>query len=319
MITLDDVQAARARLDGVAFHTPPIALPRRKNEPHVWFKPENLQPIGAFKIRGAYNRIAAIPEAQRAAGVIAYSSGNHAQGVAYAARLLNIPAVIVMPNNAPAVKIAATRAYGANVVLYDPATESREVVAARLMEGKAWTLVPPFNDPYVIAGQGIIGLEIFEDLPEVDLILVPVGGGGLISGIAAAIKSLKPSVRVIGVEPELANDAQRSLHDGHIVTITQAEAVRTIADGVRTLSVGDLTLAHLQRFVDDILTVNEAEIRKATRRLILRSKLVAEPAGALPFAAYLYHRDQLPQARTIVLIVSGGNIDPALLAQLIRR
>lgn len=266
---------------------------------------------------GAHNRISALFPRQRAQGVIAYSSGNHAQGVAYSTQILNVPSVIVMPNNAPANKIAATRRYGADVVLYDPATESREEVAGRLMEAHPYILVPPFNDPYVIAGQGTIGMEILQDLPDVEMVLVPVGGGGLISGVATAIKSIKPEVKIVGVEPELAADAQASFRSGQIVTISPAEANRTIADGTRTQHVGDLTLAHMQQYVDDIITVSENEIRDATRRLLLNAKLVVEPSGALSFAAYLYHQHELPPVEFTVMILSGGNIEPALLTELL--
>jgi len=317
MVGLDEIREARERIAGVVTRTPLIRCPKAPPGVGAYFKPESLQPIGSFKIRGAYNRIAALPEAVRRRGVIAYSSGNHAQGVAYAARHLGIPAVIVMPIDAPAVKVAATRGYGAEVVLYDPASERREEVAARLMEGHDWTLVPPFDDDYVLAGQGTIGLEILEDLPEVDLVLVPVGGGGLIGGVATAIKSLCPDVRVIGVEPALAADAQASFRGGEIVEITAAQAGQTIADGVRTLRVGAITFAHIRRYVDDIVTIGEAEIESATRKLLLGAKLVVEPTAALPFAAYLYHQRELPASRNTVMVLSGGNIDPAMLRSLL--
>jgi threo-3-hydroxy-L-aspartate ammonia-lyase len=311
MITLDDIYAARERLRGVAFHTPLI--------PHnnVYFKPESLQPIGSFKIRGAYNRIAALME-QKPSGVIAYSSGNHAQGVAYSAKKLSIPATIVMPHNAPKVKIEATRAYGANVVLYDPDTEKREEVAAKLMEGQSWVLVPPFDDPYVIAGQGTIGLEIFEDFPHVEQVIVPIGGGGLISGVATALKSLKPSIKVIGVEPEFAADAQASFQSGQIVEWTPAQVGRTIADGVRTLHVSKLTFAHIQQYVDHIVTVAEDEIHDAVRKLAMDVKLVIEPSGALPYAVWLHHQHQLSTQTNTVLVMSGGNIDSVSFTRIVQ-
>ncbi len=323
LVTLQDIEQAQNRIRGVARHTPLLEIPgANPNQsatfhPKVYLKAENLQPIGAFKIRGAYNRLAAMSETERAAGVIAYSSGNHAQGVAYAAQQLGIKAVIVMPTNAPAVKVAATRGYGAEVILYDPATEKREEVAEKLMQGQTWTLVPPFNDPFVIAGQGTIGLEIYQDLPEVDLVLVPVGGGGLLSGIATALKSLKPGVKVIGVEPELAADAQESFRSGKIVEYTTAKASRTIADGVRTTSVGNLTFAHIKEYVDDIITVSEAEIHAAMRQLLFQHRLLVEPAGVLPFAAYSHHQNELPPASHIALVLSGGNVDPKLLQEII--
>ena len=312
MVTLDDIEQARTRVRGVAVHTPLVLSHKTDGDTAAYFKPEGFQPIGSFKIRGAYNRLAALTPQERELGVIAYSSGNHAQGVAYAALKLGLKATIVMPRNAPAVKIAATRSFGANVVLYDPATEKREEVAARLMAEKPAVLVPPFDDPYVIAGQGTIGLEIVEDLPDIDLVLVPVGGGGLLSGVATAIKSVKPHVKVIGIEPELAADAQESFRSGRVVEITAAHAGRTIADGVRTQHVSELTLAHIQRYVDDIITVSEAEIRDATRHIVLNAKLVTEPSGALSFAAFNFHRSELPPARNVVMIVSGGNIEPRL-------
>jgi threonine dehydratase len=317
MISLDDIYKARERLSGVTLHTPLLPCPDAPEEINAFFKPESFQPIGSFKLRGAYNRIAAMSPEQKANGVIAYSSGNHAQGVAYAAMKQGVKAVIIMPKNAPSVKIEATRSFGAEVVLYDPVTEKREEVAAKLMEGKNWTLVPPFNDPYVIAGQGTIGLEIFEDFPEVELALVPVGGGGLVSGVATALKSLKPDVKVIGVEPELAADAQESFRTGKIVEITNEQASRTIADGTRTLSVGTLTLEHMSQYVDDIVTVSEEEIRNATRRLLLKAKLVIEPSGALPFAAFLHRQMELPPALNIVMVLSGGNIEPAILQEIL--
>lgn len=297
---------------------PVLELP----EVEVWLKPESLQPIGSFKLRGATNHILALSPAARARGIIAYSSGNHAQGVAYAARHCGARAVIVMPTNAPQVKIAATRALGAEVVLYDPATENREELAARILaQNPGAALVPPFNDALVIAGQGTAGLEIAEDLPAVDLVLTPVGGGGLVSGVAAAVKALCPQAKVVGVEPELAADAQASFRAGRVVTWAAADTSRTLADGVRTTSVGDLTFAHLQALVDDIVTVSEAELRAAARRLLLQARLVVEPTAALPLAALLRHGPAgtglLPSARRVVLILTGGNADPATLAELL--
>jgi threonine dehydratase len=319
LITLTDIQAAQTRLRGEVLHTPllPFGEPAADGG-QLYLKPENLQAVGSFKIRGASNRLLSLSAEERSRGVIAYSSGNHAQGVARAAQRLGIKAVIVMPTNSPAVKVAATRSYGAEVVLYDPAVEKREDVAARLMEQAPYVLVPPFNDPYVIAGQGTIGLEIFQDLPDVDLVLVPVGGGGLISGVAAALKALRPSVKIIGVEPELAADAQASLRAGQIIGWPAADTNRTLADGVRTLQVGDLTFAHLQRYVDGIITVSEAEIRSATGRLLTEARLMVEPTAALPLAAYLYHRPKLPPARNTVAVITGGNIDPAVLFDLLQ-
>jgi threonine dehydratase len=317
LITLKDLEQAQERIQGVAVRTPLLACPGAKSVEKVFFKPESLQPIGSFKIRGAYNRIAALTSEERERGVIAYSSGNHAQGVAYSAQQLGVKAVIVMPNNAPKVKIEATRSFGAKIVLYDPTTEKREAVAARLLQESPFVLVPPFNDPYVIAGQGTIGLEIYQDFAGVELVLVPVGGGGLISGVATALKSKNPNVKVIGVEPELANDAQLSFRGGKIIEFTAAQTARTIADGTRTLSVGDITFAHIQKYVDDIITVSEAEIRDAIKKLLFKTKLVIEPSGAMPFAAFLHHRAELPPAKNIALVLSGGNIEPSILQEII--
>jgi len=321
LTTLADIEQAQQRLRGLARRTPllPLALPELGPE-QVYLKPESLQPIGSFKIRGAGNRIMALSAAERARGVLAYSSGNHAQGVAYAARQLGLRATIIMPTNAPQVKVAATRALGAEVILYDPALEKREAVAARLLAGAAEppVLVPPFDDPYVIAGQATVGLEIFEDLPSVDLVLAPVGGGGLLGGVAAALKLLKPSVKVIGVEPELAADAQASFRAGRVVEWPAADTNRTLADGVRTLAVSDLTFAHMQQYADDIVTVSEAELRAAARRLLLEARLVVEPTAALPLAALLRHRASLPPSQHTVLVLTGGNADPNTLIELLR-
>ena len=319
MVTLADIKQAQVRLQGVVRHTPllPFSEPEADGT-QLYLKPENLQAVGSFKIRGASNRLLSLTADERRRGVIAYSSGNHAQGVARAAQRLGIKAVIVMPTNSPQVKVAATRGYGAEVVLYDPAAEKREDVAARLMQASPYVLVPPFNDPYIIAGQGTVGLEIFQDLPLVDLVLVPVGGGGLISGLAVALKTLRPEVKIIGVEPELAADAQASLRSGHIVSLPAADTFRTLADGVRTLQVGELTFAHMKRYVDDIVTVSELEIRAAARRLLTEARLLAEPTAALPLAAYLYHRAELPPARQTVAVITGGNIDPAVLVSLLQ-
>jgi len=321
LVTLADIEQARERLRGLARTTPllPFELPELPDE-RVYLKPESLQPIGSFKIRGAGNRLVALLPAERERGVLAYSSGNHAQGVAYAARQLGLRATIVMPTTAPQVKIAATRALGAEVVLYDPAHEKREAVAARLLAAAPAppVLVPPFDDAYVIAGQGTVGLEILEALPAVELVLAPVGGGGLLGGLAAALKLLKPSVKVIGVEPELAADAQASYRSGQVVEWAAADTGRTLADGVRTLAVSELTLAHLRQYADDIVTVSEAELRAAARRLLLEARLVIEPTAALPLAALLRHRASLPPSRHTVLVLTGGNADPATLAELLR-
>jgi threonine dehydratase len=317
IITLDDVKQARKRLAGVAVHTPLVTCFGSKDGEKVWFKPENLQRTGSFKLRGAYNKISALLQEGQINGVIAYSSGNHAQGVACAAQMLGVKATIVMPSNAPKVKIEGTRSYGAEVVLYDPNTQRREEVAAKIQSEHNYSLVPPFDDPFIMAGQGTAGLEIAEDLPEVELVLVPVGGGGLVSGIATAVKQLRPKAKVVGIEPELAADARESFRTGKIVELTPAEVARTIADGVRTLHVGDFTLPQMREMVDDIITVSEDEIRDAMRRIVKQVKLVVEPTGALPFAALLHHRNELPASRNTVCVISGGNVEPSMLAEII--
>lgn len=317
MVTLEDVERARARLRGVAYHTPLLPLYDADGAPAAWLKPENFQPVGSFKLRGAFNRIAALSESERGRGVIAFSTGNHAQGVAFAGRRLGIKTLILMPDNAPAVKIEATRSYGAEVILFDPARESHEEIVSRLVEERGGVYVHPSDDPYVIAGQGTVGLEIHDDLPAADLVLMPVGGGGLLSGVAVSLKSLNPGVRIIGVEPELAADARASFRGGRIVAWPAADTRRTIADGVRNSAIGEIILAHMQRYADDVVAVSEAEIRSAMRHLALKAKLVVEPSAALPVAAYLYRRDELPAARHAVMILTGGNVAPLLLREIL--
>jgi threonine dehydratase len=282
----------------------------------LYLKPENLQPIGAFKLRGAYNKIASLSEAERSRGVISYSSGNHAQGVAYAARTLGVKAVIVMPGNAPALKREATVALGAEIILVGPASSERQAKAEELAAQYGYAIVPPYDDEKIIAGQGTMALEILEDLPEIECLLVPVGGGGMISGVAAAIKLSKPSVQVIGVEPALAADAQASLRSGKLVQLSADQVGRTMADGLRTQSLGAITFEHIRRYVDDIVTVTDDEIRQAMLRLAGDSKTLAEPSGAVAVAGFLFCQDQLPKTRINVAVISGGNIDPTMLAQL---
>jgi threonine dehydratase len=301
--------AAQERLRGVAAHTPLVGF----DFGALWIKAEGLQPIGSFKLRGAFNKIAQLSAAQRACGVITYSSGNHAQGVAYSARALGVKAVIVMPSNAPQVKVTATRALGAEIVTVGPASLERKVKAEELAAEFGYVVIPPYDDRDIIAGQGSCGLEIVADLPDVELVLAPVGGGGLLSGVAAAVKLTRPSARVIGVEPELASDAAQSLKAGSIISFTGDQTARTAADGLRTQSVGALNFAHLQAYVDDIVTVTEAEIRQAMRRMLFAARLVPEPSGAVALAAALFHREQLPPVRNTVVIQSGGNVEPQVL------
>ena len=283
----------------------------------LWFKPESLQPIGSFKLRGAYNKIASFSEEERQRGVISYSSGNHAQGVAYAARAMGVKAVIVMPRNAPKIKMDSTAALGAEIVIVGPASAERMQKAEELAQQHGYSIVPPYNDEFIIAGQGTTGLEILEDCPDVELVLVPVGGGGLISGIASAIKLSGSSAKIVGVEPELANDAQQSFRTGEIVQLSAERVSSTLADGLRTQSVGPLNFEHIRKYVDDIVTVTEDEIRSAVRRIVTSARIVAEPSGAVTFAAWLFHRDELPASRKTVAVVSGGNLEPQLLAQIL--
>ena len=331
LVTLIDILQAQHRLRGIARHTPLIEF-RPSGMPHVslplrdvgfpnsdrrlFLKPENQQPIGAFKLRGAYNKIASLSEEDRRRGVISYSSGNHAQGVAYAARELKVKSVIVMPNNAPAIKREATANLGAEIVLVGPGSDERKTKAEVLAAEHGYIIVPPYNDEQIIAGQGTIGLEILEDLPDVETILAPVGGGGLISGVAAAIKLSKPSVNVIGVEPELAADAQASLRAGKVVQFPAEEVSRTLADGLRTQSIGSINFDHIQCFVDAIITVTEDEIRHAMKYLSANPDTVAEPSGAVATAGFIFHAAQLPKTNLNVAIISGGNIEPAMLANL---
>ena len=316
MVILSDIRSAQNRISGVSIHTPLFEFKLRAQDPRrLFLKPENQQPIGAFKVRGAYNKIASLSEADRKRGVITYSSGNHGQGVAYAARALEVRAVIVMPGNAPTIKREATAALGAEIVLVGPGSAERQLKAEELAERHGYVIVPPYNDEQIIAGQGTIGLEILEDLPDVEMILVPVGGGGMISGVATAIKLSKPSVKVIGVEPELAADAQASLRAGKIVQFPASEVTRTMADGLRTQSIGPINFEHIHRYVDDIVTVTEDEIREAVRLLASNPLTVAEPSGAVAVAGFLYRRDQLPKTKLNVAIISGGNIDPEMLKE----
>ena len=304
-----ELRAAQERLRGVAAHTPLVGFEASA----LWIKAEGLQPIGSFKLRGAFNKIAQLSARERACGVITYSSGNHAQGVAYAARALGIKAVIVMPGNAPQVKVKATQALGAEIVTVGPRSMERKAKAEELAAEFGYVVIPPYDDRDIIAGQGTCGLEIVADRPEVDLVLAPVGGGGLLSGVAAAVKLTRPEVRVIGIEPELASDAAQSLKAGSIVSFTGEQTARTAADGLRTQSIGELNFAHMQAYVDDIVTVTESEIRETMRRIVFGARLVPEPSGAVALAGAIFHREQLPPARQTVAIMSGGNVEPSVL------
>jgi threonine dehydratase len=314
MVTLDDILEARSRLQDITVRTPLIPL---EYDGHIlYLKPENLQPIGAFKLRGAYNKIASLTDKERARGVITYSSGNHAQGVAYAARALGVRAIIVMPGNAPAIKREATATLGAEIVLVGPSGVERQVKAEELAAEHGYVIIPPYDDEKIIAGQGTTGLEIVEDAPEVDLVLVPIGGGGLISGISTAVKSSRPTARVVGVEPEIAADAQASFRAGEIVKFPAEQVLQTCADGLRAQYVGTMTFDHIRTYVDDVVTVSEEEIMQSVRVLAENPKTTAEPSGAVATAAWLYHRDSLPDSKLTVAVISGGNIDPALLRKI---
>ncbi len=311
LVGIDAIRAAAATLHGVATRTPLVAFGRP--EARQFLKAESLQPIGAFKIRGAYVAVASLTEEERTRGVITYSSGNHAQGVARAARLLGTRAVVVMPSDAPALKKARVDADGAQVIVVGTSSEERQAVAEELAAGRGLSIIPPFDDDRIIAGQGTVGLEIAEDLPDVAAVLVPIGGGGLASGVAAAIKALVPSARVVGVEPELAADARQSLREGRIVRWPAADVSRTIADGTRTTAIGQRNFAHLSRLLDDIVTVSELEIAAAVRLAAEESRLVVEPSGALTVAALAFRSVEAGLAGgdgPIVAVVSGGNVDP---------
>jgi threonine dehydratase len=323
MITLDDICDAGRRIQNVVTRTHLIELnlagEASSDGRRLFLKPENQQPIGAFKLRGAYNKVASLSPEDRGRGVITYSSGNHAQGVAFAARALGVKAVIVMPSDAPEIKREATAALGAEIVFVGPGSAERQLKAEELAALHGYVIVPPYNDERIIAGQGTIGLEILEDLPEVEAVFAPVGGGGMISGVATAIKLSKPSIKVIGVEPELAADAQASLRAGKIIQFPASDASRTIADGLRTQSIGPINFEHICRYVDDIVTVAEEEIRTTVRLLSASPQTVAEASGAVAVAGFLFRRDQLPKTKLNVAIISGGNIDPRMLEEFHRQ
>ena len=313
LVTIEAIRAAAWTLRGVAIRSPLVAF--GPAERRHYLKAESLQPIGAFKIRGAYVAVASLAPDVRARGVITYSSGNHAQGVARAARLLGAPAVIVMPSDAPRVKRDRVEADGAQVVVVGTASEERQRVAESIATERALAIIPPFDDDRIISGQGTIGLELVEDLDDLAVVLVPIGGGGLASGVATAVKSLRPRTRVIGVEPELGADARESLMRGEIVRWPAELVSRTIADGTRTQSLGPRTFAHLRAHLDGIVTVSEAEIAAGVRLAAERSRLVVEPSGALSIAALAFHGAELKLddvQGSIVAVVSGGNVDPEL-------
>lgn len=309
LVTIEQIRAAADRIRGVAVRTPLLRW-----EDDVWLKPESLQPVGAFKMRGAYAKLTSLTPAERAAGVITYSSGNHAQAVARCSRLLGIHAVVVMPDDAPTLKSDRVVADGAELIRADPGNDARRALAERLAVERGLTLVPPYDDAEIIAGQGTCGLEICEDLPDVAEVVVPVSGGGLISGIAAAVKALAPAARVVGVEPEDAADAGESLAAGEIHAWPTERTHRTIADGLRVNRVGNLPWEHLQALVDSMVAVSDDAMREAIRQAARRARLVLEPSGAVPLAAHLTGTLG-PMRGPRVLVLSGGNVDPALFAE----
>ncbi len=316
MITLAEVHAAQQRIAGAVVRTPLVLLPQNESPFEIYLKDETAQPVASFKLRGAYNKIAQLTPAQLERGVISYSSGNHAQGVAWAARHLGSKAIIVMPSTTPELKRAATAALGAEVILVGPSSSERREKAEALAAEHDYSIVPPYDDMDIISGQATTGLEILEQLPTIDLILVPVGGGGLISGLATAVKLTNSRVQVWGIEPDLAADAKASFDAGSVVEWTAADSARTIADGLRTQSIGTLNLQHILAHVDGMLGVSEEEIVNAMRLTLTATSIVPEPSGAVALAAALYHADELPPAKQVAVIISGGNLDPTLRKQL---
>ncbi|MGZ3503715.1 MAG: threo-3-hydroxy-L-aspartate ammonia-lyase [Vulcanimicrobiaceae bacterium] len=314
-VDFEDVRTAAGRLAGVAHRTPVLTsrtLDARTGAT-VFLKCENFQRMGAFKFRGAYNRISSLNDDERIHGVVTFSSGNHAQGVALASKLLGVPATIVMPEDAPKAKVAATREYGAEIVLYDRFSEDRAAIARRICEERGATLVPPYDDPYVIAGQGTATLELLEDVPGIDVIVAPVGGGGLLSGTAIAANGIDPSVQIFGVEPAAGNDFERSLAEGRRITIAVPD---TIADGMQTTSPGEMTFPIVQRFARGIVIVSDEELRAAMRFAFERMKIVIEPSGAASLAAILFGKLDV-RGKRAAAIISGGNVDAARYGALI--
>lgn len=313
--TYADVERAAARLKGVAHHTPALssATANRRTGASLVFKPENLQRMGAFKFRGGYNAIANLSEAQKKAGVVTYSSGNHAQAIAYAGQLLGVPTTIIMPEDAPAAKVAATEGYGGIIVRYDRYTQDRLAIGAELAAERGLTVIPPYDHRDVIAGQGTATKELIEDAGPLDILLVCLGGGGLLAGAALAARALNPGCRVFGVEPEAGNDGQQSLRSGKIVKIG---VPKTIADGAQTAYLGELTFPIIQREVEDILTVSDAELVDAMRFFAERMKLVVEPTGCLAAAAAFTGKVDVAGQR-VGVIISGGNVDLGSFARFI--
>lgn len=307
--TFADVVSASERLQGVA-HRTPVLRSTTANAllgAELFFKCENLQRMGAFKFRGGYNTLAQFSPEQKKRGVLAFSSGNHAQAIALSARILGMPAAIVMPEDAPAAKLAATRGYGAEVITYDRFTEDREAISQRIASERGMTLVPPYNHPHVIAGQGTAAMELLQEVPDLDYLFAPLGGGGLLSGTLLSAKALAPNCKVYGVEPEVGNDAQQSLRKGEIVKIATS---KTIADGAQTQAIGDITFAIIRRDVTDIITANDAQLVETMRFYAERMKIVVEPTGALSLAGARHGGIDL-KGKRVGFIISGGNVDLA--------
>ncbi|CNB65927.1 threo-3-hydroxy-L-aspartate ammonia-lyase [Yersinia intermedia] len=310
-----DVVAAAERINGFAHRTPVLttATANKMSGAELFFKCENFQRMGAFKFRGAMNALLQFSMQQKKHGVVAFSSGNHAQGIALSAKLLGIPATIVMPQDAPASKVAATRGYGADVVLYDRYTEDREKIGQALADKHGMTLIPPYDHPHIIAGQGTAAKELFEEVGNLDALFVCLGGGGLLAGSALVARHHSPLCKIYGVEPQAGNDGQQSFRSGKIVHI---ETPKTIADGAQTQHLGQYTFPLIQKNVDDILTVSDAELVSCMRFFAERMKMVVEPTGCLGFAAALAHKEHL-QGKSVGIIISGGNVDISRYSQLL--
>ena len=312
-LTLEVIRDAAWRLQGQA-HRTPLAMSRTLNGlvgAEVYCKCENLQRAGAFKFRGAYNAVSQLGADQKQRGVVSFSSGNHAQALALVGQLLHTPTVIVMPDDAPAVKLAATRGYGAEVVLYDRVEQKREVIARQLGEERGLALIPPFEHPHIIAGQGTAALELLTDVPDLDVLIAPIGGGGLISGCSLAAHALKPELRVFGVEPDTANDTFLSLQQGEIVATPQSHS---IMDGLLPTAPGELTFSIMRQHLEGVALVTDEEAREAVRFLLMRMKLLVEPSGAAPIAALMAGKIPNVGGKKIGVVLSGGNIDAAKLA-----
>ena len=321
-VSFADIEAAAGRIKGHAIETPLIESPALNERLglRVLIKPETLQRVGAFKFRGAYNRLVQMGAEERKGGVVAFSSGNHAQGVALAAKLLGMPALIVMPADAPAVKVAATKGYGAEVLFYDRLTENREAIAAKMAAERSAVIVPAFDDPHIIAGQGTIGVELLRQAEALgatlDVVVTPVGGGGLMAGTATAVKALSPKTAMVGVEPEAFNDTLLSLQAGKRM-VTQP-ATRSLCDALESPAPGELTFPVMHRLVADIALVSDAEVAEAMRYAFATLKLVVEPGGSVGLAALLAGKVKLFGGKTVGLVLSGGNVDPDLFARVIK-